>query len=340
MHTDIKNEPALTAASLIHHVVADLLHQNKFPYAHFPELVGLAVVMTGLGAIRSRIEFVKRAPMFWDSTYWGVFPRPFLDTSTLGYAHAMAAWMREESNPSWFAELPPPVRNPSKKSLKFLTKTGDSFFDSSSAGQLLLQQDQSKWLALAADKSTSKQIIALLHFEPDQSLTDQQEKSLLEKLRSANVPIILHAISSVESVKLSAEPIVDQLRYLTEHQDDEVCAKAAIALAKLGQVEEATVGVAAKMIDSRAKHVVYAGVFALASQPTIEDTTLRAVDRGFLSALQTCDYEFIQLFVMSYDKWLDQPEEHFQKLLVDDGEYLEMAIEALQASREKPVTLE
>ena len=320
-------------------MIADLLHQRKFPYAHFPELVDLAVVMTGLGAIRSRIEFVKRAGNFWDSTGWGVFPRPFLDTPTLGYIHALAAWMRADSDPSWFAALPPAVRNPSKKSLKFLTKTGDSFFDPKSADQPLLQQDQSQWLALAADKSTSKQIIALRHFQPDESLADQQASILLEKLRSGNVPIMLHAISSAESVQLSSEPVVDQLRYLAEHQDEEVRAKAVIALAKLGQIDEATVGVAAKMIDSRAKHVVYAGVFALGSQPTVDDTTLRAVDRGFVSALQTCDYEFIQLFAMCYERWLEQPKTHFNELLSDDGEYLQIANEALQAAREQSVAL-
>jgi hypothetical protein len=329
----------LTAASLIHHVVADLLHQHQFAYAHFPELVDLAVVMTGLGTIRSRFEFVKRANIFWDSTYWGVFPRPFLDTPSLGYAHAVAAWIRADRDPSWFADLPTAVKTPSKKSLKFLTKTGDSFFDSQSAGSRLLQQDQRQWLALAGEKSTSKQIIALLHFEPDESLGDQQEKILLERLRSSNVALILHAISAVESLKLSSEPVVDQLQFLTAHASDQARAKAAIALAKLGKVDQDTVGAATKMIDSSVKHVVYAGVFALASQPKVEDATLRAVDRGFLSALQTCDYEFIQLFVMAYVKWLEQPETHFQKLLGQDSEYLEMATDALQAAREQSVAL-
>ncbi len=339
MHTNIVNEPALTAASLIHHVVADLLHQHKFPYAHFPELVDLAVVMTGLGAIRSRFEFVKRTGNFWDSTGWGVFPRPFLDTQTLAYAHALAAWTRDESDPSWFTELPPTVRNPSKKSLKFLSKTGDSFFDPKSANQPLLQQDQQQWLALAGAKSTSKQIIALRHFQPDETLADRQATIVLEKLRSANIPLILHAICSVESVMLTEEQVVDQLRYLTEHQNDEVRAKAMIALAKLGQVDEATVGVASKMLGSRAKHEVYSGVFALGSQPDVDDTTLRAVDRSFLSALQTCDYEFIQLFAMCYERWLEQPETHFGQLLGGEDEYLEMAGEALQAAREQSVAL-
>ena len=323
---------------MIHHVVADLLYQCKFAYVHFPELVDFAVVMTGLGAIRSRIDFVKNAGSFWDSTGWGVFPRPFLDTPTLGYVQAMAAWIRGDSDPSWFAELPPAVKTPSKKSLKFLNKTGDSFFDPKSADQRLLQQDQQQWLALATEKSTSKQIIALRHFQPDESLADQQASILLDKLRCANVPLIVHAITSVESVKLSTEPILDQLRHLATHQNDEVRAKAMIALAKLDQIDESTVDIAARMIDSRAKHVVYAGVFALGSQSEVDDTTLRAIDRGFLSALQTCDYEFIHLFAMCYGRWLEQPETHFNQLL-DDEEYLEMANEALQASRDQSVAL-
>ncbi len=302
-------------------------------------MVDLAVVVTGLGAIRSRIDFVKRTGNFWDSTGWGVFPRPFLDTPALAYAHAVAAWARGESDPAWFAELPPTVRNPGKKSLKFLNKTGDSFFDPQTANQPLLQQDQQQWLALARAKSTSKQIIALRHFEPDETLADQQATVLLEKLRLAKVPLILHAISSVETVMLSDEPVVDQLRYLAEHQDDEVRAKAMIALAKLGQVDEATVGVAAKMLGGRAKHVVYAGAFALGSQPTVDDTALRAVDRSFLSALQTCDYEFIQLFALCYSRWLEQPETHFSELLGGEDEYLEMASEALEAAREQSVAL-
>jgi len=295
--------------------------------------------MTGLGSLRSRFEFVKRADIFWDSTYWGVFPRPFLDTPSLGYIHAMAAWMRDDQDPSWFAGLPATVNKPSKKSLKFLTKSGDSFFNPKTADQRLLQQDQQRWLALASEKSVTKQVIAIRHFQPDNALADQQAEILLEKLRSANVTLTLHAITTIEALKISTEPIVDQLNRLTEHNNDEVRAKAVIALTKLNQIDETTVGIATKMIDSRAKHVVYAGVFALGSQPEVDQTTLRAVDRGFLSALQTCDYEFIQLFATSYARWMEQPEEHFRTLLIDDGEYLELATEALQASREQSVAL-
>ena len=332
-------EPRLTAAALTQHLVADLLHQNKFPYAHFPELVDLAVVMTGLGTIRSGFEFVKRADIFWDSTYWGVFPRPFLDTNTLGYSHAMAAWIRDDSNPSWFASLPAAVKSASKKSLKFLNKTGDSFFTPTSCDKGLFDQSQSQWQTLAAEKSTSKQIIAIRHFNPEEALAEKQSEILVGKLRTSNEPLMLHAITAIESLKLSGQPIADQLNHLTEHSNDELRAKAMIALTKLGHIDEHTVTVATKMISNHAKHVVYAGMFALGSQSQVDDATLKAVDRGFMAALQTCDYEFIQLYTTAYSKWMNEPQQHFEHLLGGAEEYLEIANEALEASREQAVTL-
>lgn len=333
------HEPRLTAAALIQHIVCDLLHQNKFPYAHFPELVDLAVVMTGLGMLRSQFEFVKRADMFWDPTYWGVFPRPFLDSQALGYAHAMAAWIRDNQTPDWFADLPATVKGPSKKSLKFLLKTSDAFFTPQSNGKNVLDQDQSQWLKLADVKSVSQQIIAIRHFTPDATVAQPQSKSLLAKLRSANTPLMLHAITAIESLTLNGDDLVDELSHLVQHPDDVVRAKSMIALTKLNRLENTSISAAAKMINSTAKHEVFAGVFALSSQPKIDDAILRSVDRGFLSALQTCDYEFINLYATAYDRWLEQPQSHLEQLLGGDDDYLEIAVEALEASRETSVAL-
>ena len=333
------SEPQLTAAALIQHLVSDLLHQQKFPYAHFPELVDLAVVMMGLGTLRTQFEFVKRADIFWDSTYWGVFPRPFLDTQALGYAYAMSAWIRNEGDANWFADLPPAVKTPAKKSLKFLTKTGESFFNPDSVDKNLLEQESPKWLTMANDAAVSTQVIAMRHFEKDESETEKQQEIILSKLQSPNETLVAHAITSAESLQLTGEPIVNELNHLIEHRSDEIRAKSMIALTKLGCSDESTVAAATKMIDSNAKHVVFAGMFALSAQPQVDEATLKVVDRGFLSALQTCDYEFIQLYTSAYDRWLESPESHLQQLLSGAEEYLEIAMESLEAAREQTVSL-
>ena len=342
----MQQEPVLTAATVIHGVVNDLLSQNQFGFAHFPEVVDMAVVSTGLGALQSQLSFVKQASSYWDSTYWDVSPRPFLDTQSLAYVLAVTAWMRSDGDPAWANELPGDVKAPLKKTLKFLNKTDDSFFHPTTAGETLLEQSQSDWLRMAQSEFASKQVIAIRHFATDavstagQELVDQQQNVLVEKLRSANRPIVLHAISSVESLRLTTEPIVDELRLHVESRDDETRAKAIIALTKLGQLDEATVKQATRMVDSSVKFIVYAGVFALSSQPTVTESTLRVAERGFVKAMQTCDYEFIRLFAEAFDHWLDDPQQHVQQLFQDhQPEYLEIAIEALRNVGQQSVAL-
>ncbi len=258
-------EPNLTAATLIHHVVGDLLFQNEFEYAECPEIVDLAVVSTGLGILQSNFRFVQQGSRFWDSTYWTDAPRPFLDTEALAYASAIAAWVRGDHDPQWADELPREVKRPMRKSLKYLSKTNDSFFHPSTAATPLLKQTQSDWLQMASDASISRQIIAIRHFEPVEQLWDRQENRLLESLRSPDRSVILNSIAAVESLSFESEQIASELRLLVENQDDEIRAKAMIALARLRHLDDLTIGCAVKMVDSSVKHVAFAGVFALAS---------------------------------------------------------------------------
>ena len=59
-------EPRLTAATVIHFAVADMLRQQQLGYAHLPEVVDLAVINVGLGVLQSSFGFVKQVGSFWD----------------------------------------------------------------------------------------------------------------------------------------------------------------------------------------------------------------------------------------------------------------------------------
>jgi hypothetical protein len=333
-------EPNLTTATLIHHVVGDLLCQNKFVHTECPEIVDLAVISTGLGILQSRFRFVQQGSRIWDSTYWTEAPRPFLDTEALAYASAIAAWVRGDDDPQWISELPNEVKRPMRKSLKYLIKTNDSFFHPSTAARPLLKQKQSDWLQLASDASISTQIVALRHLEPDELHCDRQENRLLETLRSPSQPVVLNSIAAVESLNFQREQIANELRLLVENQDDEIRSKAMIALTRSNQLDELTIGCAAKMVDNSVNYVAFAGVFALASLESAPENVLRVAERGFIRALQSCNYEFVGLFAAAFNRWLSDPVSHFERLLQDDQpEYLEIAVEALQNVREQSVTV-
>ena len=321
-------------------VVADLLHQTKFNYAHFPELVDLAVIGTGLGALRSNLPLVNSEGSYWDTTQWEVTPRKFLGTSPLAYASAVAAWIRGDKDPLWANDLQAEIKAPMKKSLKYLHKTNDSFFQPAAATPPALSQSQEHWWQLAATGKPSSQVIALRQLELDGTSTEQQQTFLVDNLRTNDTTILLHTIDAMDRIKETSKPTVDELLLLVEHRDDVVRAKACWTLTKLDELDEPTLHLAAKMLDNKVRFIVFTGINALASLDTVPDQLMPAVDRGFLRALQNCDFEFVSLFVAAYQRWHDDPKAHFESMLADDSpEYLELALEALQNVREQLIAL-
>ncbi|MEM7314586.1 MAG: hypothetical protein AAF497_15680 [Planctomycetota bacterium] len=330
-------------ATLINGVVCDLLHQNSFASAHLPERVDLTVTGTGLGMIRNNISLVKKLKTYWDSTQWELFPRPFLDCQSLAYANAIAAWARDDARPEWASDLPSDLKRSMRNSLKFLLKTSDSFFHPH-AKRSLLAQSQSEWWKLAASASASKQVIAIRHLESDGRLNGQQESLLLEKLRSANLAIVLNAIEASERMTLHEQPVasesvVRELITLADHHDHEVRAKAMCALARHGKLDETTVEIAAMMLDDNLRHLVFAGAYALSTLDSVPDHVLPPFDRCFVRMLRDCDYELIDLFVASYKRWLDDPQAHLEGLLQNSSEYLPIALETLHKATDELVQI-
>ncbi|MEM6471178.1 MAG: hypothetical protein AAF802_16580 [Planctomycetota bacterium] len=340
---EIQSDPQMGLATLINGVVCDLLHASDFGSAHLPERVDLAVVGMGLGMVRNNVNLVRRQPSHWDSTQWDSVPRPFLDSRSLAYANAIAAWARDDTTPEWASDLPAELKRPMRKSVKYLSKTRDAFFNPK-AKRLQTTQSQSEWWKLASSDSASKQVIAMRHLEMGRQLDKQQESLMLEKLRSANVAIVLHAIAAIdrmhdEMLPASSESFSTELLRLVDHRNDEVRAKAMCALGRFGHLVEAAVESAATMLQDNRRHLVFAGVSALSKLDTVPEDVVPLFDRCFVRALRACDYEFIDLFVASYRRWLDHPQGHLEGLLQDSPEHLPIALEALQKINDQLVQI-
>jgi len=340
---------SLSVATAIHFVVVDLLVQSDFPGAHLPEIVDAAAIATGLGILRSQIDLVSKADSFWDSTAWEILPPPFLSAQKAAYALAMAAWIRQEKSPTWTNQLTTEIVGPMNKSLKFLSKTNDSFFDRSPAGTntALANYEQEQWLQLASSKLESSQIIGLRHcfIDPDRddadALQSQWSDLLVDKFRSNSNDVVLHAIAAVERGRIESPRIADELLVLAENRDDAIRAKAILALTSMGKLDSVALELAARMLDSREKFVSFAGLSALSSSKEVSDQAMPLLDRAFARSLANCDQEFVNLFADGYSRWLADPAAHFHDLFeADSPEYLEMALEALENVGEQFVSLE
>ena len=338
MEAEIDEDPKLAAATVINAVVADLLYLSNFQYPDYPELVDLAVVATGLGVLRSRFGFVNKSGAFWDSTQWMAFPRPFLDAHGMAYTNAVAAWARDESAPEWAADLTE-VKRPMRSSLKFLHKTGCSFFQPSQA-KSLLGRPQSEWWQVAASGTPCQQVVALRHLASDDSLSGDQEQLLSQKLQSNNRAIALHAVDAAARLNASSDDVVRGLRELVSDNDEELRSKSMCVVTQLGLLDQASIDTAADMLDSSTRHNVFAGLYALASQDSVPDYILPPVDRAFKRALKACDYEFVGLFIEAYKRWNPDPQAYLQELLQDDSpEYLQIATDALEGTPQEVVSI-
>ena len=323
----------LGLATVIHGVVQDLIQQSGFTNTVLPELVEVAVIGTGLGMPRNQVCLVGKSPSYWDSTQWEVAPRPFLDMPALAYANAIASWIRDDPSPEWAGHVLAELKRPLNRSIKFLFKTRDSFFDPTKSDRRITQSSE-QWWRLAASELASTQLVSLRHLESHAALSGTQIERLLQSLRSGNPAILLHAVGAAERL-MSHQPeptpeIVRELRLLTEHRNEEVSAKAMCAITRLEQCDHSNLETATEMLESSSRHAVFAGAYALCTFESIPDFSLELVDRCFVRALRACDYEFVELFGAAYHRWLDDPRSHIETLLHDSPEYLPVATEALK----------
>ncbi|MFK7769594.1 MAG: hypothetical protein AB8B55_20450 [Mariniblastus sp.] len=347
MNTELDQEPVLTKAMLIHGVVADLLFQSGFAHAGSAELVDIAVAGTGLGILQNSIEFVKQTGSYWDTTQWLAVPRPFLDQKTLAYVLAIAAWTRGENKPTWADELPTDLKKTMSKSLKYLFATDDSFFRATTNGKSNLEKSQNEWLTLA-----EKKLISSSHLIALRQITTLNENLVVSHLRSNDRTILLHTINSVDRMSVgdvessendpaNNEAVIDELRLLAGHRDNEVQAKSICVLTRLEKLDQSTIEIAGKLLESTVRFTVFAGLFSLSSLDSVPERILPSANRGFVRALKSCDYEFVNLFASGFNRWLDEPQQYLTDLLEHDSqEYLEIALESLENAKKQLVALD
>ena len=235
------------------------------------------------------------------------------------------------------------VKRPMKRSLKYLFKTGDSFFNPRES-QHRLNLSAEQWWELAEHPSASTQVIAIRHLNTDQTLTQKQESSLLKKLQSTERATTLNAITTTERLSSGqktgiSDSLAGQIRNLVDHRDDEIRAKAMCALTTVNRIDSSAIDAAANMIEDDIRHVVFAGVHALTTVDQVPDYVSPSFDRSFIKALKSCDYEFVGLFAKGYNRWRDDPKQHLELLLSDSPEFLPIAMEALDQKPQQVINI-
>ena len=322
----------MSVATIVHFAVADLLHRSEFPLAESNELVEAACIAVGLGVLRNQMSFVKQSPRYWDSTSWDAIPRPFLDPTCLAYVNGLAAWFRQDKDNVWIGQLHTEIVKSAKKTLKYLIKTEDSFLHPNSLKSSIGQRTSSEWLQSLNQKSLSSQLAALQFFAGSKSFPDDHQDLLIAKLQSNEDAVVVHAINVAQSIAEPESSVINELRMLTESRDEITQSKAMMALTAIKQLDQNCFDTAVKMLQDNTQHVVYTGLVALSTKDEITEAEQKVVHRAFLKYLQSCNYEFVNLFVLAYSRWYDDVKAYLANTLQQDHpEYLDIALEVVES---------
>ena len=323
IETEFTDNPPLATAALMQNMVHDLLVSNGMTKPVPGEFLDAAVVLCGLGGPRAEVELISDAGSYWDKTRWDASPADFLDHESLAYAHSLAIWCRGGN-----ADMLPASMRTAKGSLKYLSKTNDSFFqqDLITDAQIAIET----FVDLATKGKESTRICAMQFFHPDEASEEQQAAAVLENLRHRSDHVVAHAVSAAQMTQTTSPSVVEELKLLTDNHDDRLRSKAVQAVTLTGQLDDYVADNAAKMLSSSTNYVTYSGLLALSKLDRVSDDVLKLADRGFERALHSCNYQFIELFAGAYKRWLDDPAAHLNKLWGERSpEYYQMATEAL-----------
>ena len=131
-----------TAAHELSHVL--LLGQGRLTghERDHEEITDLLTVYLGLGVFTANTRVRASASSTATTASWSISKLGYLGQPEIGYALALWARLREETNPAWASALCVDVRAHFKQGVRWLDAEGDSVLDAKTGSPTLLSDDE------------------------------------------------------------------------------------------------------------------------------------------------------------------------------------------------------
>ena len=158
-------------------------------------IADLYAVFCGLGAFQTHVAVtqVNSFSTGWET--WSVSRQGHLPARMSGYAMALMAWARGEQKPVWADALGVDARQPFKKGLKFLHKTGDSVFQLETA-ESTASTSATTMIDRLRTGSPSSRMDSLMEMQ-EQSPPDVMAAAIFENLFDREATIVVLAAGAL-----------------------------------------------------------------------------------------------------------------------------------------------
>lgn len=261
-------------------------------------------------------------------SYWSMSKKGYLPSRIYGYAFALFAFARGETNPAWMEHLRLDARVAFENGLRYLHKTGDSLFHPDVIHKKIAPLTPSRAIELLQSGSPTARLATLWDLGQLQSTDSELLTAVLSCLDSRDPHVVAGAARAVALFGPTAEPAIPRLLDLLWRGSNEIKMGLAEALGAIHSRPERVVPELRALLTEDNPQVVFAaaaalhpfGLQAAEALPLLLAALKKAIIEGE-SALIHCLSVTLQALCEDPQKQL---RDHFT-----DPELLQVALDAL-----------
>lgn len=291
-------------------------------------LVELLPVYLGIGifgANRHVPPHSHDAPITW----WRLSTEGYLPPRMFGYAFALFAYARQETNPVWIEHLRLDVSTVVREGMRFLSKKGESLFHPNTAHLKHYPVSESDLLLQLRGGIASTRIAALHEVTDQQKASPEVVEACIQCLYDKDRFVPGEAADTLASLGQSATEAIPTLIQILSHEDMITRARAARALGQLQAPVEEVLHPFEVLLALEQRAVTQMVAVGLSHYGHDGQPLTKPILRALNTALIECDFESIHLLLASLVQIHPEPLQTIEEYFHDE-ELCRMALDSLE----------
>ncbi len=235
-------DPRQVAATLTHELAhailigGGLIDSNQ---ADHEQTTDLLLVFLGVGILAVNSTVRESTTNLGNTSYWQIQKSGYLSAMEFGYALALFAYMRDEEKPLWSRHLRTDAAVVMTKGLRFLQKTGDTYFHPERVRKGIRPLTAAKAFNRLCDGSPTERVIALWQLASKPLADRAVIRAITDNLVNRQEAVAAGAAAALEALGAAAADTAPVLLKCLDSTHPSVRAAAAAALGAIGASSDA-----------------------------------------------------------------------------------------------------
>lgn len=317
-----------TAHVLLHG--QDILTGEEDDHEHITDL---HMVYKGIGIFAANTAVQQRNNQDGLMEWWSISRLGYLPARVYGYAFALFAWIRNETNPAWSRYLAPDAAAAFAIGMKYLSKTGDCLFDQDTVDRASATFSVSALVSDLDDPSEGVRVAALWKLRERKNDAVSAVDSMCRCLQHPNPIVRCEAAETISTLDTAPESAIEALMSQLSSEDGEVRASVVAALGELqpslqfrGPFDATVLEEFRRLLDDSRSDVILAAAGALATYGYEVEDVSPAVLRPLIRAVLDCDYAISDYLANVLAKIVPDRDAFLNKELASHDEELRLQV--------------